>query len=102
MGYGITYDYNTQDEKLKPYLVERLINYALNRVDPDIKALVVLKKYTITVDCVKESETDSLIDAMYQVNFTSVSGLRFSVDGIFINNKYMPKLDQGVSLAENQ
>lgn len=102
MGYGITHDFFDQGEQLKPYLIKRLIQWALQRISGDLKELVTTKQYAVSIDCIKDDENQSLNDATYQVNFTNPAGLRISVEGIFLDAQYLPLLDHGFSIAENQ
>lgn len=102
LGYGTTTDFHVQAQEIKPYLIDRLIGYALWRLDSDLESLVLKNKYRVLVERFKDNEGDAILHSTYQVSFINERGLSISVDGIFLDKNYRPFLDHGVSLAENQ
>jgi hypothetical protein len=102
LGYGTTFDFFDQQIGISEYLIKRLIRYALNRIDGDLRELVQSKAYKISIWLEKLDEKEPIKDGSFQVNFTSANGLMISVDTIYIDSNYRPFLDHGVSIAEGQ
>lgn len=95
------YFWNSINKELSKTTINKLIKYALERLDDDLRELVITKGYDIHVDRLMEGENETLDESTYQVNFINERGFRISVDGIFMNNR-KPSLDHGIYIAENQ
>lgn len=102
IGYGTTTDFKDVDSQLSKTMTDKLVKYALNRLDVDLKELVLTKGYKIVVERMHYDTAKTLNDSEYQVNFISNTGLMISVDCIYLDSKNNPHLDHGVSLAEGQ
>ncbi|MEG2707325.1 MAG: hypothetical protein RR959_08290 [Erysipelotrichaceae bacterium] len=102
MGYGTTADFTDIESPLSKTMNEKLVKYALNRLDKDLRELVLNKGYKVVVERMHYDTAKTLNDSSYQVNFISESGLMISVDCIYLNSANKPFLDHGVSLAEGQ
>lgn len=102
MGYGMTADFTDLQSELSKTMTDKLVKYALDRLDADLKELVISKDYRVVVNRTTSRENELLSDSDYQVDFISKNGLMISVDYILLNSKNNPFIDHGVSLAENQ
>lgn len=102
MGFGTSVSFKDIETTLSKTMTDKLVKYALERLDEDLRNLVISKNYKVVVNRTINREKEKLNDSDYQVDFISKSGLMISVDYILINSKNNPFLDHGVSLAEGQ
>ena len=102
MGYGSTVDFKDIESSLSKTMTNKLLKYALNRLDEDLKELVITKQYKVVIERFVNSDDENLSDSNYQVNFISKKGLMISVDYILLKGNNKPFLDHGTSLAEGQ
>lgn len=102
MGFGTSVSFKDIETTLSKTMTDKLVKYALERLDEDLRNLVISKNYKVVVNRTIGREKEKLNDSDYQVDFISKSGLMISVDYILLNLKNNPFLDHGVSLAEGQ
>lgn len=102
LGFGINTRFKNIEPELSETMTNKLLKYAINRLDNDLKELIINKGYKVVICRTINSRCENLCDSDYQVNFISKSGLMISVDYILLNSKNNPFLDHGISIAEGQ